>query len=134
VRVSFISEILIKIEVTVKRHDNKRRKPEKYPNREDGRDLNTSPFLGVKPMGTMEFLFSLRNAIKAGIWMYEEGEWKCGSRAGRTLDRYKIEEFKTKFYKFEGYNPENGCPTRVTLGKMNLGKVADALEKKGRLG
>ncbi len=66
--------------------------------------------------------------------MCEDGEWKYGSGAGRTLDRQKVEEFKTKFYKFEGYNPENGYPTRTTMEKMNLGKVADALEKKGRLG
>ena len=54
--------------------------------------------------------------------------------AGRTLDREKVEDFKTRFYKFEGFNPENGYPTRDTLEKMNLGKVADALKKKDRLG
>ncbi len=66
--------------------------------------------------------------------MYVDGKWKYDTGAGRTLDRKKMEDFKTKFYKFEGYNPENGCPTRDTLEKMNLGRVADALEKKGRLG
>ena len=37
---------------------------------------------------------------------------------------------KSAFYRFEEYNPENGYPTRDTLEKMNLAKVADALEKK----
>ena len=66
--------------------------------------------------------------------MYIDGKWKYDTGAGRTLDREKVEGFKTRFYKFEGYNPENGYPTRETLEKMNLRKVADALEKKGRLG
>jgi aldehyde:ferredoxin oxidoreductase len=66
--------------------------------------------------------------------MYINGKWKYDKGAGRKLDREKVEDFKTRFYKFEGYNPENGYPTRDTLKKMNLGKVADALEKKGRLG
>jgi len=66
--------------------------------------------------------------------MFEDGEWKFGSGAGRRLDRAKVEDFKTRFYKFEGYNPDNGYPTRATLEEMNLPKVADALEKKGRLG
>jgi aldehyde:ferredoxin oxidoreductase len=46
----------------------------------------------------------------------------------------KVEDFKTRFYKFEGYNLENGYPTRETLEKMNLKKVADTLDKKDRLG
>ena len=54
--------------------------------------------------------------------------------AGRTLDREKVEDFKTRFYKFEGYNPENGYPTRDTLEKMGMKKVADVLQSKGKLG
>ena len=66
--------------------------------------------------------------------MVVDGKWKFDPGKGRTLDRAKVEEFKTKFYKFEGYNPENGYPTRATLEKMNLKKVADVLESKGKLG
>ena len=39
-----------------------------------------------------------------GKWVYEGGR-------GRQLDRAKFEDFKTRFYKFEGYNPDNGFPT-----------------------
>jgi len=39
--------------------------------------------------------------------MYINGKWKYDDGAGRKLDRKKVEDFKTKFYKFEGYNPEN---------------------------
>ncbi len=66
--------------------------------------------------------------------MYIDGKWKYSSGKGRKLNRKKMEDFKTRFYKFEGYNPENGYPTRDTLEKMNMGKVADLLEKRGRLG
>jgi hypothetical protein len=33
-----------------------------------------------------------------------------------------------------GYNPENGFPTRTTLDKMGLKKVADLLQKNDKLG
>ena len=66
--------------------------------------------------------------------MFEDGKWNYGSGAGRRLDRDKVEDFKTKFYKFEGFNPDNGYPTRDTLETMNLKKVADMLESKGKLG
>jgi aldehyde:ferredoxin oxidoreductase len=70
----------------------------------------------------------------AHLPMYENGKWDYGTGAGRTLDRAKVEDFKTRFYKFEGYNPENGYPTRETLEKMGLKKVADLLQSKGKLG
>jgi aldehyde:ferredoxin oxidoreductase len=66
--------------------------------------------------------------------MFIDGKWKYDKGVGRKLDRVKVEDFKTRFYKFEGYNPENGYPTRGTLEKMNLKKVADLLESKGKLG
>jgi aldehyde:ferredoxin oxidoreductase len=66
--------------------------------------------------------------------MYIDGKWKYDKGVGRKLDRAKVEDFKTKFYKFEGYNPESGYPTRETLEKMGLRKVADALKSKDRLG
>ncbi len=66
--------------------------------------------------------------------MYIDGKWKYDKGVGRKLDRAKVEDFKTRFYRFEGCNPENGYPTRETLEKMNLRKVADALQRKGRLG
>ncbi len=70
----------------------------------------------------------------AHLPMFENGKWNYGTGAGRTLDRAKVEDFKTRFYKFEGYNPENGYPTRETLEKMGLRKVADLLKSRGRLG
>jgi aldehyde:ferredoxin oxidoreductase len=66
--------------------------------------------------------------------MYIDGKWQYANGAGRTLDRNKFEDFKTRFYKFEGYNPENGYPTRATLEKAGLKRVADTLQSKGKLG
>jgi aldehyde:ferredoxin oxidoreductase len=66
--------------------------------------------------------------------MYIDGKWKYDKGVGRSLDRAKVEDFKTRFYKFEGYNPDNGYPKRDTLEKMGLKKVADTLQAKGKLG
>jgi aldehyde:ferredoxin oxidoreductase len=64
---------------------------------------------------------------KAQKWTYATGE-------GRTLDRAKVEEWKTKFYAFEGFNTESGWPTRKTLDGMGLKKVADLMQSRNRLG
>ncbi len=66
--------------------------------------------------------------------MYIDGQWKYDPGKGRKLDRAKVEDFKTRFYKFEGYNPENGYPKRDTLEKMGMKKVADLMQSKGKLG
>ncbi|MBN1570640.1 MAG: hypothetical protein JXA73_22545 [Acidobacteria bacterium] len=66
--------------------------------------------------------------------MFIDGKWTYSTGRGRKIDRAKFEDWKTRFYKFEGYNPENGWPTRETLEKMNLKKVADTLQSKGKLG
>jgi aldehyde:ferredoxin oxidoreductase len=80
-----------------------------------------------------DFIYD-RPTMGSDMTMYIDGKWKYDTGKGRKLDRAKVEDFKTRFYKFEGYNPENGYPTRATLEKMNLKKVADALQSKGRLG
>jgi len=66
--------------------------------------------------------------------MYQDGKWSYDKGVGRKIDRDKFEDWKTRFYKFEGYNPENGYPTGNTLEGMNLKKVADALKSKDKLG
>ena len=66
--------------------------------------------------------------------MYQNGQWSYDTGQGRKLDRDKFEDWKTRFYKFEGYNPENGYPTKKTLEKMGLKKVANVLKKANKLG
>ncbi|MDI9613947.1 MAG: aldehyde ferredoxin oxidoreductase N-terminal domain-containing protein [Acidobacteriota bacterium] len=66
--------------------------------------------------------------------MVVDGKWTYATGQGRKLDRAKVEDWKTRFYKFEGYNPATGIATRETLEKMGMKKVADTLEKRGKLG
>ncbi|MBP1742703.1 MAG: aldehyde ferredoxin oxidoreductase, partial [Deltaproteobacteria bacterium] len=51
-----------------------------------------------------------------------------------SLDKGKFEDWKTIFYRLEGWNTKTGWPKRSTLEKMDMGFVADALKVAGRLG
>ncbi len=64
----------------------------------------------------------------------ENGKWAYVETLGRTFDRKKVEEFKTRFYKVQGWDVASGYPTRKTLSSLGLGYVADELEKAGKLG
>ena len=66
--------------------------------------------------------------------MIVDGEWVYATGRGRGFDRAKVEDFKERFYKFEGWNPANSYPTRATLEKMGMRQVADLLQSKGKLG
>lgn len=68
--------------------------------------------------------------------MYDDKtqKWSYSTAEGRKLDRARFEEWKTKFYSFEGLNPTNGWPTRKTLEGMGLKKAADVMQNKGKLG
>jgi aldehyde:ferredoxin oxidoreductase len=72
-------------------------------------------------------------------WSYhlpgtENGEWKYLKLDGRHLDRAGFEEFKTRFYELQGWDPMTGWPKRSTLEAQGLGYIADELERQGRLG
>ncbi|MHB1019733.1 MAG: aldehyde ferredoxin oxidoreductase N-terminal domain-containing protein [Coriobacteriia bacterium] len=66
--------------------------------------------------------------------MHKDGKWSYESAVGRVLDRDKVEEWKTKFYTIEGWDPATGWPKRETLEELGLGHVADDLEAAGKLG
>jgi aldehyde:ferredoxin oxidoreductase len=66
--------------------------------------------------------------------VYENGAWSYSPCVGRVLNRTKFEEWKTKFYEFEGWNSASGWPKRATLESLGLKKVADTLQSKGKLG
>jgi len=59
--------------------------------------------------------------------------WSYATGTGRTLDRAKFEEWKTRFYALEGFNTASGRPTRKTLEDLGLKNVADVMQKKGAL-
>jgi aldehyde:ferredoxin oxidoreductase len=64
--------------------------------------------------------------------MVVDGQWKYEGGAGRMLDRDKFEDWKTRFYKAEGYG-QDGVPTKATLDTMKMPKVAEALKSQGKL-
>jgi aldehyde:ferredoxin oxidoreductase len=64
----------------------------------------------------------------------KDGKWGFYGYSERTLDREKFDEFKTRFYQLQGWDPASGYPTRATLEALELGYVADELENNGKLG
>jgi len=64
----------------------------------------------------------------------DNGNWRYQDLMGRSLDREKVEEWKSIFYQLEGWDSKTGWPTRTTLEQMEMGYVADTLEAAGKLG
>ncbi len=62
------------------------------------------------------------------------GKWDYIDTIGRHFDKDEVEEFKTRFYRLQGWDTATGYPTKGTLESLDLGYVADELEKNGRLG
>ncbi len=66
--------------------------------------------------------------------VYQKGKWDFESQNDLYLDRDGVEQFKTHFYKLEGWDVNTGWPTKKTLEGLGMKKVADAMAKKGKLG
>jgi aldehyde:ferredoxin oxidoreductase len=64
----------------------------------------------------------------------KDGKWQRLDVSKRHLDRAGFEEFKTRFYRLQGWDTSTGYPTRATLASLGLDYVADELEKNGKLG
>lgn len=64
----------------------------------------------------------------------DRGQWRYDDRKEIVLERKGVEEFKTHFYRLEGWDPASGHPTRSTLEGLGLKQAADELEAKGKLG
>jgi aldehyde:ferredoxin oxidoreductase len=73
----------------------------------------------------------VRNAYLPGI---ENGKWDYYGYSNRKIDKNKFEEFKTRFYKLQGWDTNTGYPTRDTLESLGMSYVADELENKGKIG
>jgi aldehyde:ferredoxin oxidoreductase len=81
-----------------------------------------------------DYIYDVPQTSASAQPMVRDGKWVYYSDVGRQHDRAKFEDFKTRFYKFEGWNPDNSYPTRATLEKMGMRNVADVLQSKGKLG
>ncbi len=64
----------------------------------------------------------------------DSGQWSYTDLMGRAMDKARFEEWKTIFYRLEGWDPRSGWPTRSGLEALGLRHVADALQAAGRLG
>ncbi|MDI9613993.1 MAG: aldehyde ferredoxin oxidoreductase N-terminal domain-containing protein [Acidobacteriota bacterium] len=73
-------------------------------------------------------------AAFGGVPVYEEGKWRWDDLPDIYLDKAGVEEFKTHFYKLEGWDTDHGWPTRKTLEDLGMKKVADTMASRGRLG
>ncbi len=80
------------------------------------------PFVGAMP--TSEYYQP---------WL-EDGNWSFKKVNGRSLDKDKFEEFKTRFYQLSGWDSTSGWPKRSTLEALDLAFAADALEANGKIG
>lgn len=81
-----------------------------------------------------EYVYSVPTTNPYDCLAYEDGQWLISQCLGRTLDRARFEDVKTRFYTLEGWDPATGWPTRATLEEMGLTEVADALQAAGKLG
>ena len=66
--------------------------------------------------------------------IYQNGKWIAEEQNDLYLDREGVEQFKTHYYALEGWDTSNGWPTRKTLEDIGLGKMADIMASKNRLG
>jgi len=80
------------------------------------------------------YVYDVPTAAPYFLPLKENGEWTYGVNLGRTLDRAKFEDVKTRFYQLEGWATDTGWPTRAGLGSLGLDYVADELEGNGKLG
>lgn len=80
-----------------------------------------------------EYVYTQPTSAPYPLPVYEDGKWIYGENLGRVLDRERFEDVKTRFYAMEGWDEATGCPTRATLEAYDLGHVADALDKEGKL-
>lgn len=77
---------------------------------------------GHPPSGFREYMPGMKN-----------GKWDYVVTSGRHFDNDKFEDFKTRFYRFQGWDETTGCPTRATLKTLDLAKAADELENNGKI-
>ena len=82
--------------------------------------------------------FSRYGAKGVFAWYFlpgrENGVWKYIHVDGRHLDKKKFDEWKTRYYKLEGWDPATGWPEKKTLQSIGLTNVASELAKKNLLG
>jgi aldehyde:ferredoxin oxidoreductase len=64
----------------------------------------------------------------------ENGKWRYIKTLGRHFDKNKFEEFKSRFYRLQGWETRTGYPTASALKPLGLDFVAAELTQNGKLG
>ena len=81
-----------------------------------------------------DYIYKQPLAATAYMPGMKDGKWDYINVKKRSLDKARFEEWKTRYYTLEGWDPASGWPTRKELESMGMGSVADDLEKNGKLG
>ncbi len=69
-----------------------------------------------------------------GMPTYDGSKWDWAAGSDMYLDEDGVEQWKTAFYRFEGWDTRTGYPNRNTLEDLGLKNVADLLQAKNKLG
>jgi aldehyde:ferredoxin oxidoreductase len=81
-----------------------------------------------------EYIYTVPFSGAAFVPGKKDGKWDYVDASRRRIDKGQFEQFKTRFYELENWDPATGYPTRSGLASLKLGYVADELEKRGKLG
>jgi aldehyde:ferredoxin oxidoreductase len=73
-------------------------------------------------------------ALGGTLPIYDGSKWDWQNCTDLYLNEQGVEQWKTSFYEFEGWDAKSGYPKRKTLEDLGLKNVADVLEAKNRLG
>ncbi len=74
-----------------------------------------------------------QNRTRKDMPVWDGSKWSYQNLTDLYLDRDAFEEWKTKFYNLEGFDPKSGVPTRATLESLGMKNVADDLAASGKL-
>ena len=66
--------------------------------------------------------------------VYDGSKWEWKPVRDMYLDEQGVEQWKTAFYKLEGWDPKTGYPVRKTLEDLGMKHVADVLQAKKQAG
>jgi len=69
-----------------------------------------------------------------GVPIYEKGKWRSDPSSDMYLDRKGVEDFKTHYYCIEGWDKEDGLPTKKTMERLGLNRMIKTLANSGKLG
>ena len=72
-------------------------------------------------------------AVYGGVPIYENGKWRNDPAPDMYLDRKGVDDFKTHYYALEGWDKENGWPTKKTLEDLGLKQLVAPMAAKGKL-